>query len=170
MASLHLFNPDNDIALARDVDNFTAPSAARDIRHAGSTLPMWYGSPGDSIIAQGISARWYDSVEKLFSTGIDVIGDSSPDTFTPSPWGWSKASRRDFIRLGMGPALLPDDSTLDRLRMLSHRRTAISVVRCLEERMPFAIATPAVEARDEKQIADFFDRNSAVIAKEPWSC
>lgn len=170
MASLHLFNPDNDIALARDVDNFTAPTAARDIRHAGSTLPMWYGTPGDRIIARGVSARWYDSVEKLFSTGIDVIGDSSPDTFIPSPWGWSKASRRDFIRLGMAPALLPDDSTLDRLRMLSHRRTAISVVRCLEERLPFAIATPAVEARDEKQIADFFDRNNAVIAKEPWSC
>ena len=87
MASLHLFNPDNDIALARDVDNFTAPTAARDIRHAGSTLPMWYGTPGDRIIARGVSARWYDSVEKLFSTGIDVIGDSSPDTFIPSPWG-----------------------------------------------------------------------------------
>jgi len=114
MASLYLFNPDNDIALARDVDNFTAPAAARDIRHAGSTLPIWYGIPGDRIIARGVSARWYDSVEKLFSTGIDVIGDSSPDTFTPSPWGWSKASRRDFIRLGMDPALLPDDNTLDR--------------------------------------------------------
>lgn len=170
MASLYLFNPDNDIALARDVDNFTAPAAARDIRHAGSTLPMWYGTPGDRIIARGVSARWYDSVEKLFSTGIDVIGDSSPDTFMPSPWGWSKASRRDFIRLGMAPAILPDDNTLDRLRMLSHRRTAISVVSCLEEKLPFAIAAPAAEARDEKQIADFFDRNNAVIAKEPWSC
>ncbi len=170
MARLHLFNPDNDIALARDVDNFTAPAAARDIRLAGCTLPMWYGYPGDRIIARGINSRWYDCVEGLFSTGIDIIGDSSPDAFTPSPWGWSKAARQDYIKLGMSRDKLPDDGTLDRLRMLSHRRTAISIVRRLEAGLPFAIATPATEARDEKEIIDFFEKNSAVIAKEPWSC
>lgn len=172
MARLHLFNPDNDIALARDVDNFTPPAAARDIRLAGSTLPMWYGSPGDRFIARGVNAMWYDNVESLFSTGIDVIGEASPriDDFVASPWGWSKASRRDFIRLGMCPALLPDDATLDRLRMLSHRRTASAVVSALGGSLPFAIAPAAVEARDERQIKAFFDSNSAVIAKEPWSC
>lgn len=170
MTKLHLFNPDNDIALARDIDNFTAPAAAREIRLAGSTLPMWYGAAGDRFIASGINARWYDAVENLFATGVDIIGRNGAESYIPSPWGWSKASRRDFALLGINDMLLPDDIALERLRQLSHRRTAITIAAQLAETLPFSIAAPATEATDDRQIADFFDINTDVIAKEPWSC
>mgnify|MGYP001140241913 FL=1 len=51
MPRLHLFNPENDIALATGSDNFTAPKAALALRASGAAPPLWYVDPGDTFLA-----------------------------------------------------------------------------------------------------------------------
>ena len=66
MPGLHLFFPENDLALAQDNASYTAPPAAVKLRRAGATLPLWYGDAGDYVIADGVNARWYNDVAGRF--------------------------------------------------------------------------------------------------------
>lgn len=84
----------------------------------------------------------------------------------PTPWGWSKAARRRFRQLGFSEEMLPDNNTLDRMRQLSHRRTAAELASRLELNFPIA---SAVELKDEASIRDFVRRHPQSIFKQPWS-
>ena len=101
MRKAHLFFPENDLALARDLARYTAPPAAVRLRKAGAALPLWYGANGDCFVAQGVDASWLDSVKGRFGMDIDVF-DYRPERYSPVPWGWSKASRTYFESLGFG--------------------------------------------------------------------
>ena len=144
MRKAHLFFPENDLALARDLARYTAPPAAVRLRKAGAALPLWYGANGDCFVAQGVDASWLDSVKGRFGMDIDVF-DYRPERYSPVPWGWSKASRTYFESLGFGRQSLPDDSRLEALRTLSHRRTASDIARRLGPRLLVAVATAGVE-------------------------
>ncbi len=166
---LHLFFPENDLALARNIDNYTPPPAAARLRRSGEALPLWYGEAGDTFIASGINARWLDNIRRIFSIDMDVF-DYRPDNLVPAPWGWSKASRREFHNIGFLPDSLPSDEALDRLRMLSHRRTAAAIRRELDSLMPGARLTPApVECAGVSAVETYLDSTPEAIVKLPWS-
>ena len=61
MSYAHLFFPENDLALASDLSNYTPPRMARATHAAGETLPMWYGRPGDVFICNGVNNSWFNS-------------------------------------------------------------------------------------------------------------
>ncbi len=169
MPRLHLFNPENDIALATGSDNFTAPKAALALRASGAALPLWYGDPGDTFLAYGINTRWLDSVRERFGIGVGVFDHRSANVFEPAPWGWSAAVRRDFLREGFTADSLPDNSILNRWRQLSHRRTAAELCRMIAPRLDFAIAPPAVEIDSVDRLSRYLADNRSVIIKSPWS-
>lgn len=164
--SLHLFFPENDLALARDLDRYTAPPAAVRLRHAGEALPLWYGADGDRFVASGINAVWLDGMKARFGMDIDVF-DYRPDAYRAAPWGWSRASRTVFRRLGFSPETLPPDSLLELLRALSHRRTASEVARLL--RQATGTGEPAEEIFSADELASFLERVPRAIVKLPWS-
>lgn len=169
MPRLHLFNPENDIALAVGSDNFTAPKAALALRNAGAALPLWYGDQGDAVLAYGINARWLDSVRERFGIGVGVFDHRSADSFEASPWGWSAAVRRDFVREGFAPDRLPDDSLISQWRLLSHRRTAAELCRMIAPQLDFAIAPPAAEIKSSDELTRYLADNQPSIIKSPWS-
>lgn len=43
---LYLFNPDSDLALASNEENYMAPASARRMIQDLALLPMWYAQPG----------------------------------------------------------------------------------------------------------------------------
>ena len=45
--TLHIFNPEHDIALASGLANFTAPHAGRQLRHDLGFLPAIWAQEGD---------------------------------------------------------------------------------------------------------------------------
>ena len=47
---LHIFNPDHDVALASNMDAFTAPHAARELRADLGYLPALWADDGLSLI------------------------------------------------------------------------------------------------------------------------
>lgn len=169
MARLHLFNPENDIALAAGTANFTAPRAALALRSAGAALPLWYADDGDRILCNGINAQWLTSVRERFGIGCDVFDHAPGSPLTPSPWGWSAAVRREFAAEGFAQDRLPSDTDLAMRRMLSHRRTAILLNKAIAPVLGFAIAPPAAEFSDSRQLAAWLADNPAAMLKSPWS-
>jgi len=167
---LHYFYPENDLALAAGVANYTAPSTTVALRRAGALLPMWYGSPDDAFICDGVNAAWFDRIEKLFGPKPAPVA-SAPDGYAPAPWGWSASSRRLMALYGVSTRLLPSDAALARIRELSHRRTAAEISRQLSEALSFATVPPAVECRDTEAVAGFIDAMPCcrAVLKAPWS-
>ena len=49
--TLHLFNPENDLALALGCRHYTPPPHAVAIHNAGALLPMWWAEKEDRVIA-----------------------------------------------------------------------------------------------------------------------
>lgn len=50
--TLHIFNPEHDIALAANLSNFTAPHAGRQLRNDLGFLPALWAQEGDRVLVQ----------------------------------------------------------------------------------------------------------------------
>lgn len=150
---LHLFNPENDLALAAGTANFTPPKSVVAFRSALAVIPAWIADDGDNIIAPGVDPRWLES--QGLNVGLKHEGE-------PAPWGWSRNAEAIFRRLGCrGP--FPD---VDMIRQLSHRRTALRLHALLKSRLPYDLPLPPLEIRE---IAELPAGNQWVL-KSPWSC
>ncbi len=169
MAKLHLFNPDNDLALASGIENFTAPKAAVALRRAGAALPLWYGNRGHSLLAYGVNARWLDTMCQRFGLEVSIFDHNNCDGYEAAPWGWSLAARKDFIREGFSPEHLPTDEQIAAWRQLSHRRTAAMLREEVAKRLDFEIAPAAVEVNNSNELRHILSEKQALIIKSPWS-
>lgn len=168
MGKLHLFFPENDLALARNLEHYTAPPAAIKLRISGALLGMWYGAPGDMVVDYGTDSRWYDSVRTRYALA-PAIYDGSPDCLAPAPWGWSKASRLEFVRLGFGKESLPSDEELDVMRSLSHRRTAAIIADALASVVDFPLAPASRELATLEDVDAYVHATGESVLKLPWS-
>ena len=167
MPHLHIFNPENDFALALGRRSYTPDKGAVAIRRAGCPLPLWWAKPGDFVLIENdpeIFARAAEMIESYKLDG-EVVAVPPADA-TAMPWGWSHHTRRRLLDLGMDPAGLPSELYLDNLRLLSHRRTAITVSRLIgmESRM---IAVEATTQAEAQRAIDHFSGDAVV--KLPWS-
>lgn len=148
---LHLFNPENDLALAADTVSYTPPKTVMEFRTALAALPAWIAEPGDNIIAPAVSEQW------LHDNGLEV--GTRPEG-TPAPWGWSGYAVRCFRRMGIsGP--FPD---VGRLRGLSARSSAL--YHRLEQLLPYPMPPAPIELRNPDELPD----TDRIMLKLPWSC
>lgn len=170
MSYAHLFFPENDLALASDLSNYTPPRMARATHAAGETLPMWYGRLGDVFICNGVNNSWFNAMSEAFALRTDVF-PHRPEEYTPRPWGWSKASRRRLIAEGFSVDRLPDDAALDAIRSLSHRRSSVIIADALAALLPdFRFTPPAVEAFTVDEALTVIDAfGGDCVIKSPWS-
>lgn len=169
MKALHLFCPENDLALARNIANYTPPPAAAMLKSAGEALPLWYGNDGDRFVSSGINDAWLRGIQDTFGIAVEPFGYRT-EGLRPAPWGWSRSVRQEFEALGFGEEQLPSDATLDRLRQLSHRRTAAALQRRLMMLRPSLQLTPAaVECCSVDAAMDFMDACPQAVFKMPWS-
>lgn len=157
MSKLHLFNPENDLALAAGTANYTAPAAAMRLHRAAALLPLWYGGAGDCVYAPEAPESWVEQMRRRYGL------QAEPGTAgSPSPWGWSANAVRQFRKIGHeGP--FPD---VEKYRQLSHRRTAALLHdRLAAAGLPYELPQrPAEISEIEKLPAgnDFY-------LKAPWS-
>lgn len=165
MASLHLFNPENDLALADGKASFTPPAGALAVRRAGAPLPLWWAEDGDAVLVSDPEiAQKAMEIKSAHHLNGEIVSDA-PAGLRPDPWGWSAYTRRIFENAGVDCALLPSDSDIETIRALSHRRTAIEVHRRLsthESVMP-------VEAFSVQDAMLAVDRWGDAVVKLPWS-
>lgn len=161
MAAVHLFFPENDLALAQNTANYTPPPAAVKLRRAGATLPLWYGAADDRVITDGVNARWLADMRSRFGleTKLYICYEAGLE---PQPWGWSKTSRRALALRGVALDAMPTDEQIDRIRNLSHRRTAARISEQLGAEVP-------IEATDFEQVSEAVGHLGTAVVKLPWS-
>lgn len=158
---LHLFNPENDLALAAK-GNYTPPKNATLLARSGELLPAWLASPGDYVLVENAAA--YNGNPVLEKLGVKAT-DTAKGFTSFSPWGWSKYARGIYASKG-ADAGLPDNVRLESHRNLSHRRTAADLNLRLREKLSFDIPEPAVEITDFSQMKKI---NFPCYIKSPWS-
>lgn len=168
MGKLHYFFPENDLALALNLEHYTAPPAAVRLRKSGQTLALWYGDSGDKVYTDGTNARWLDNMRHKYALRPELFVAYS-DGLIPYPWGWSKASRHALQLIGVPKEILPTDQQLFRLRELSHRRTAARIADALQTELPFPCAPAARELRTAAEIITYLESTPDAVLKLPWS-
>lgn len=149
MNKLYWFNPENDLALAAGHGRYTPPRVAVELRRGGALLPSLWSDGSDLIL------------------GSDSESIVSNPALVPEPWGWSVYTRDCFLRAGCCADMLPSDDSLLLMRLLSHRRTSLAVLRELgfaQENLPVEATT----VKDAFLALDFFGGDAVV--KLPWSC
>lgn len=143
--------------------------AAQRLRKAGEMLPMWYGKPGDQVLCFGVNARWWDTMTEKFWLETR-IWDHECDRNIPSPWGWSLPVRDYYLDLGFTLGI-PSDKDIEKIRELSHRRTAAALGTTLRETLPdMPLTEPAIEAKTIAEVEQAIAwHGGQVMVKFPWS-
>lgn len=168
MCRVHIFNPDNDLALANGGISYTPPPAVTTFRRAGACLPLFYGDDGDMVMAQGIDARWYGMLRERMNIGVEVFGTYAAG-MTAAPWGWWRPVRTVFEQRGFPAVVLPSDTVLDTYRAYSHRRTGAEIAHRLRECLHFEVAPVARECADMDTLAHAVRSFGTAVVKLPWS-
>lgn len=191
--TLHIFNPEHDIALAANLSNFTAPHAGRQLRNDLGFLPALWAKDGDQILVdhEESAQKAYRRVcHRLVKLGIRTPegmsearkADSLPalnlqftvtktDVYRQEiqqiqPWGWDRAIRRELERTGISPALLPTEEHIAQIRQLSHRRTSAKLLPLLQME---GTVGESFECTTTEQIDALFGRYGRLVLKAPWS-
>ena len=163
MGTLRLFNPQNDLALAAGLAAYTPPASAAAFARAGAFLPAWWSDEGDMIITSESDrepeASW---LRDEYGLRFDISCRGDADAV--DPWGWSANAKAIMSRAGAPDCLLPSAESIDSMRMLSHRRTAMRLREALD-------TDCGAEVTDESEIREFIHRHDGqVFTKSPWSC
>lgn len=176
--TLHIFNPEHDIALASGLSNFTAPHAGRQLRHDLGFLPSVWAVNDDAVLVDDVATA--ESAYRKLRVSVQRYGRTLPAkchfvsfdksgrelrNATPSPWGWDSALRALLLRRGMD-AQLPTDAAVETIRRLSHRRTAAWLLPQLriEGTVGDAFECDSFELVDERTAS-----YPKTILKAPWS-
>lgn len=166
--TLHIFNPEHDLALASGLENFTAPHAGRQLRRDLGWLPALWADEEDCVLVDDVPTaergarhrpvrcRRFVSCQRLASMNITSI----------EPWGWNAALCAQLRRHGIADALLPSSEMLDIIRQLSHRRTAASLLPLLQTD---GTVGEAAECTTTDEVGALVNDYGKAVLKAPWS-
>lgn len=167
--NLHLFNPENDSALAFGRAGYTPPSAAWQMHLSGEALPLWYGLSGDRFYSYGINDRWLGGVRSDMGVDIDVASaaEISSGVYAACPWGWSMYARSLFADAGFPSVYLPSDGQLGLWRRLSGRQLTVDFNSMLATGHGLDVYVPEVVSDPQRLLA--LCESGAGYVKQPWS-
>ena len=186
--TIHIFNPEHDIALAANLSQFTAPHAGRQLRHDLGFLPALWAKEGDVVLVDDVELaetafkRFIQSVKRRLTIVSDVETSSfkrgnslflpwkqvasNADNTSVQPWGWNKALHAALKRHGVGEWLLPTHDQLDAIRQLSHRRTSARLLSLLRQS---GTVGESFECRSADEVESLLNRYQRLVLKAPWS-
>lgn len=166
---LHIFNPENDLALADGGFSYCPPPAAMRIANELASLPLWYAGE-DSVVAlpeEHIAFR--DTMATKFALPSLYFPFMRQSVTVFSPWGWSAQMRhRLFKAMGFDKALLPTDAEIERMRNLSSRVLTIDILTALRDA---GIDTPPLPQymTSLDDVITFVSSCDRCVVKAPWS-
>ena len=179
--TIHIFNPEHDIALAANLSNFTAPHAGRQLRIDLGFLPALWAKEDDAVLVDD-QERAEQSYKRLTQSlkrhlgddfrakGVRFVGlkqvGSLENVTRIDPWGWNVAQKAQLKRSGVVDNILPQDDRLEEIRQLSHRRTSAQV---LPQLMMEGTIGQSFECFTEIEIEALLGRYDRLVLKAPWS-
>lgn len=164
--TLHIFNPEHDIALAANLSNFTAPHAGRQLRHDLGFLPMLWAGEGDAVLVDDVKAVPAAWKRRSRARLVDKRELRQLPLHGVEPWGWDLALRVFLLRHGVDEGLLPSTDDIGQIRQLSHRRVAAALLPRL--RMEGTVGE-ASECEGAEEVAERVRRYETAVLKAPWS-
>ena len=165
--TLHVFNPEHDLALASGLSNFTAPHAGRRLRADLGYLPALWAGVNDCVLVEHVeqARRVYGRLRARVGGSPCRFVDKSQLRNLPidrvEPWGWDMALRAALIRYGVSPEACASEAEITDVRKYSHRRYAAEVLRLLDWNPPAEVSS--VEAV-EQCLSD----TPRLVVKAPW--
>ena len=167
---LHLFNPENDLALADGSFNYCPPPSAAQIAHDLASLPLWFADEQDCVVLPGkVHRDFHSEMSKLFTLPVVYAPSMQLSVTSLSPWGWSAQMRHRFIKsMGFAKELLPDDDTIASIRELSNRRSSIKILSALKEQGVDVPPSP-LYCTSPDDVASFVNSRARCVVKAPWS-
>lgn len=174
--TIYIFNPEHDIALASNLEHFTAPHAGRQLRHDLGFLPALWASQGDFVLVDdkdsaieglrrlGISSNAQFVEPSELSALLEVV--KSPVNVLP--WGWDTSLRHDLLRYGVPSNYLPSNARLNVARQISHRAWAAKNL------LPQLTQTEGTvgkswQLESIEDISKLLSDEKALVLKAPWS-
>lgn len=179
---LHIFNPENDLALANFDVNFIPPQSAKIMAEDLSTLPIWWAKNGDCIKTNQMqrAIQWQQDFLDLCPQVHWIDAEKMPDIEEIMPWGWSPMLIKQMQRRGVNNNLLPNQQKILDYKELSGRHWAVKILQELNslnilatENGLYPVGTALIGesfvCKDETQIRQALDRYKKSILKAPWS-
>ena len=144
---LHIFNPENDMALASGSPGYTPPANIRAYRRLHWELPRRWAAP-DDVVWDGVQ-----NLAPLFSDEVKV-----PEI---CPWGWSPALVHELELAGVPRRYMPDKEWLAKLRKLSSRASTVETqsILCVDSKY----------CLDLDEVLSCLRQWGDIIMKSPWS-
>lgn len=180
--TLHIFNPEHDLALACNKEYFTPPAAAQKLYSDLGFIPVLWADDGDAVVVEDQTAalgawrslrnqmtenRDFDgapcrSVEFVTLADISLLHITAVDV-----WGWDSAIRYKLLRHGVPEELMPGKDAIVSIRELSHRRHAIDLLRHLKGEGMTGEGFVCSNYSDVEHLLSFYHH---IVVKAPWSC
>ena len=176
--TLHIFNPEHEIALAANLVNYTAPFAGRQLRTDLGYLPAIWANDGDVVLVENIEQakssfkQLQIQLKPLLSQIPNVVFARNSCDFHPAqidsiaPWGWDKTLCATLRRMSIDDGLMPSEAQLANIRLLSHRRKATEMLKVLQTK---GTTGYSIECFSFKEIVDLQSSWKNIVLKAPWS-
>lgn len=162
---LHVFNCDNDMALASNSPGYTPPASITKMMSEMALLPTRWAKQGDGVLclSQDEPAKsrvWivdkpspktedWTQLEDIGQGRFTTLESVLPIVSEIRPWGWSHAIRHRLTCAGIPERLLPSKEQIETIRQLSSRRNAVEMLARLTNR-PHTDKTTQEFSSDEK--------------------
>ena len=112
---LFTFNPSHELALADNHAGFTPNAMVAMMDRQLFLLPLLFARQHDLIFDASSNVVYDTNGDVVSITGRKVI---------PFPWGWNRAIREKFRKVGVDEQMLPGDDVLQTVREMASRRFA----------------------------------------------
>lgn len=166
--NIHIFNPENDLALADGGANYCPTPAAVQIAYDLASLPLWFANEKDYVILPDEHhLEYYNSVSLLFSIAIPFGNENINNITSCIPWGWSPQIKRRLRVMGFD-AILPSDDSVFKIRELSNRKTSIKILTALRDKGIGIPLLPSYKTSPD-DVANFVNSRHRCVVKAPWS-
>ena len=179
--TLHIFNPEHDIALAANLENFTSPHAGRQLRYELGYLPALWAEADDVVLVDDV--REAEKNFQVFNTYVKRMGMqcehlSKPQFVTKrelasltnvsrvEPWGWDLTVRSMLAKNGIPETVLPSMDDIEKVRQLSHRRLTARMLPLMQTDSTLG---EAHEFHDSDALRSWQQAHGSIVIKAPWS-
>lgn len=174
--TIHVFNPDHDIALASNQSNYTTPRVGRELHRDLGYIPMLWAKRGDVVVVDDVEQAEQDysvlGVPQHVAAQFVTLGQL-PQTFKGkhtievAPWGWNTAIRNTLLEAGVPETSMPDIRQLETIRELSSRRLAVRMLDSFKDRDGLTGFSRPCDSFEE--VMSFLIHNKDIVIKAPWS-
>ena len=174
--TLHVFNPEHDIALAYDNKYFTAPHAGRQLRNDLDYLPVLWAEEDDYVLVENVSSAQQHALRlQRYGKQVQFIDKNDVERLSEQidyvmPWGWDSSVKFHLGQLGVKESVLPEDKTLVDIRQLSNRQFSSAVLRDVQKELSNPILLGKATYIDSiVELESVLQRIGKAVIKAPWS-